>query len=50
MIYQISEIQNKDVTRVYNIEGPQIATIVSFWEWLKQERIIENYSITEREG
>ena len=49
MTYQITEVQNKDKTRVYNIDGPQRETVESFWQWLKVNRIIENYEIVEKQ-
>ena len=48
MTYQITEVQNKDVTRVYNITGPKKETIESFWNWLKTNKVIESFETTEK--
>lgn len=44
----ITEIQNKDVTRTYNIIGPKPDTVKSFWEWLAANRIIERFDMEVR--
>jgi hypothetical protein len=31
--------------RVYQIEGPQEATVWDFWQWLKDTRVIEDFEI-----
>jgi hypothetical protein len=48
MTLQVIEVQSKDKTRVYNIDGPQRETVESFWNWLKTKRIIESFEITEK--
>lgn len=47
MNYKITEVQDKDTTRVYNITGPKRETVESFWEWLKAQGTIESYEIVE---
>jgi hypothetical protein len=47
MSYQITEVQNKNVTRVYNLDGPKIQTIKAFWDHLVSAKIIESYEITK---
>ena len=47
MGHKITEVQNKDITRVYNLNGPQLETIKSFWDTLVASNIIESYEITE---
>lgn len=47
MNYQVTEVQNKDTTRVYNLSGPKLETVESFWQWLQAGGIIESYSIIE---
>jgi hypothetical protein len=29
--------------RIYNIEGPQEETIIGFWQWLKNQGVIEGF-------
>ena len=48
MTYQITEVQNKDVTRVYNISGPKKETVESFWNWLKANGVIDSFEIAEK--
>jgi len=48
MNYQITEVQNKNTTRVYNITGPKRESIESFWNYLKSTGVIERYEIAER--
>tara|TARA_R110000822_G_C14957951_1_gene455819 strand:+ start:151 stop:384 length:234 start_codon:yes stop_codon:yes gene_type:complete len=47
MNYQITETQNKTVTRIYNLDGPKLATITSFWDMLVSSKVIEGYEVTE---
>ena len=47
MNYQITERQDKNTTRVYNIKGPQRGTIEGFWDMLVASTLIESYEITE---
>lgn len=44
----ITETQNKDVTRTYNIVGPKPETVASFWKWLAANRIIERFDMEVR--
>jgi hypothetical protein len=32
--------------RVYEIDGPSLETVTSFWQWLKDQRTIEDYKIS----
>jgi hypothetical protein len=47
MSYQVTETQNKKVTRIYNLDGPKLATITSFWDILVSSKVIEGYEVTE---
>ena len=47
MSYQITEVQNKNVTRVYNLDGPKFETIKSFWDSLVSANTLESYEIAE---
>lgn len=47
MNYQITEIQNKNTTRIYNLEGPQLETITGFWDTLVASNIIESYEVKQ---
>jgi hypothetical protein len=47
MSYQVTETQNKTVTRIYNLDGPKLATITSFWDMLVSSKAIEGYEVTE---
>ena len=47
MNYQITEVQNKNITRTYNIKGPQRETVESFWNWLQAHGVIESYELKE---
>ena len=29
--------------RIYNIEGPKDETIIGFWQWLKNQGVIEGF-------
>jgi hypothetical protein len=48
MTYEVTEVQNKNVVRVYNINGPKKESVESFWNWLVSHQVIESYSITEK--
>ena len=41
----VTEVQNKKTTRLYRLEGPQEATVESFWDYLVKTGTIESYSI-----
>lgn len=45
MKHQITEVQDKNTTRVYNIEGVKKETVESFWNWLQSQKVIESYEI-----
>ena len=47
MAYRITEVQDKDTTRIYNLEGVKLESVQSFWETLKASRVIENFDIEE---
>ena len=32
--------------RVYEIDGPSLETVTSFWQWLKDQGTIEDYKIS----
>ena len=44
---QVIEVQNEDTTRVYNLEGPRLDTVVDFWEYLVANGVIESYNAKE---
>ena len=48
MTYEVVEVQNKDKTRTYNIEGPRKETVESFWNWLKANGVIDSFEIAEK--
>jgi hypothetical protein len=41
----ITEIQHKDITRIYNIEGVQRETVESFWQYLVDHKVIKSFQI-----
>jgi hypothetical protein len=41
----VTEVQNKKITRLYHLEGPQQTTVESFWDYLVKAGIIESYSL-----
>ena len=41
----ITEIQHKDITRTYNIEGVQRETVESFWQYLVDNKVIKSFEI-----
>ena len=47
MNYQITEVQNKNTTRTYNITGPKRETIEGFWDMLVASNVIESYELAE---
>lgn len=47
MTIQVIEVQDKKTTRTYNISGPRIETVKSFWEYLKAQEVIESYEVRE---
>lgn len=44
---KVIEIQAEGKTREYNIEGPERDTVVSFWDYLKAQGVIEDYRVDE---
>lgn len=44
---QVTEIQDRNTTRVYTLAGPQTDSVRSFWEYLKSAKVIESYEIEE---
>lgn len=36
--------------RIYNIEGPREETIIGFWQWLKDQGVIERFEISKQEA
>lgn len=42
---QIIETQLSGKTRTYQIDGPQYDSVLSFWTWLKDKEIIEDFTI-----
>lgn len=47
MAIQVIEVQDKTVSRTYNISGPKLETVQSFWEYLKATNRIESYEIKQ---
>ena len=47
MTIQVIEIQNRKTTRTYNLQGPKLETVKSFWDYLKGSNVIESYEIKE---
>lgn len=44
---QVIEVQDKKTTRTYNLDGPKVETVRSFWDYLKANNVIESYEIKE---
>lgn len=44
---RVTEIQDRNTTRVYTLAGPQTDSVRSFWEYLKSAKVIESYEIEE---
>ena len=42
---QVIETQLNGKTRTYQIDGPQYDSVLSFWTWLKDKEIIEDFTI-----
>jgi hypothetical protein len=42
---QITETQLNGKTRIYNIDGPKWESVVSFWDYLVERGIIEDYTL-----
>ena len=36
--------------RIYNIEGPKEETIIGFWQWLKDQGVIERFEVSKQEA
>jgi hypothetical protein len=47
MTIQVIEVQDKKTTRTYNLQGPKLETVKSFWDYLKASNVIESYEIKE---
>jgi hypothetical protein len=47
MTIQVIEVQDKKTTRTYNISGPRIETVKSFWDYLKANEVIVSYEVRE---
>lgn len=47
MTIHVIEVQDKKTTRTYSLKGPQLATVRSFWEYLKAQKIIESFELKE---
>jgi hypothetical protein len=45
MTFVITEVQDKKVTRTYNITGPKLETVQGFWDYLKASKQIESFEI-----
>ena len=44
---RVTEVQDKDTTRLYHLDGPRMDIVVSFWDYLVATREIDNYVIEE---
>lgn len=44
---KVTEVQDRKTTREYNISGPKVDTVESFWEYLVAHNQIESYEIKE---
>ncbi len=44
---RVTEVQNQDTTRVYNLEGPRLDTVRDFWDYLIATQTIESYTLEE---
>ena len=42
---QITETKLNKKTRTYEITGPQYDSVLSFWTWLKEKELIEDFTI-----
>ena len=47
MRHTVTEVQDKNTTRTYNLSGPQLETIIGFWSYLKDSKTIEDYKVEE---
>ena len=43
----VREVQDKDTTRLYHLDGPRMDIVVSFWDYLVATREIDGYEIEE---
>ena len=41
----ITEIQNKNTTRIYDLQGVKRETVESFWQYLADHKVIESFEI-----
>jgi hypothetical protein len=46
-MFRVTEIQDKDTTRLYHLEGPQLNTVRGFWDYLVRTKTIDSYEIEE---
>lgn len=44
---KVTEVQDRKTTREYNISGPKVDTVKSFWDYLVTQEQIESYEIKE---
>jgi hypothetical protein len=44
---KVTEVQDKDTTRLYHLDGPRLDTVASFWDYLVETRQINGYEIEE---
>ena len=44
---KVTEVQDKDTTRLYHLDGPRLDTVASFWDYLVATREIDGYEIEE---
>lgn len=54
MQYQVTEVPNAEDAKnrklsswTYNLSGPRLETITGFWEYLKTNKVIEDYEVEE---
>ncbi len=43
---QIIETKLNKKTRTYELDGPQYDSVLSFWTWLKEKELIEDFTIS----
>ncbi len=43
---QIIETKLNKKTRTYQLDGPQYDSVLSFWTWLKEKELIEDFTIS----
>ncbi len=47
MMLRVIEVQDKNTTRAYHLEGPQLDTVRGFWDYLVRTKTIDSYEIEE---